>query len=177
MGVSSDERDGHLPELSLIPSCGCIHEEERLSDIWDRADHGGRWSIILAFVLYDKDGIVWLLNASWIVLSVSGLLGWLPILTFQKRGGVAKGKSYTETTVLVDSGIYGVVRHPQYVAGVLMNVAMPMISQHWLVAALGAIAAAIYHRSAALEERDSIAKFGDWIQLPGCWQTVETGSR
>jgi protein-S-isoprenylcysteine O-methyltransferase Ste14 len=47
----------------------------------------------------------------------SGMVfGALPIFEFRKKGGVRKGQSYVRTTKLVDSGIYSVVRHPQYVA-------------------------------------------------------------
>jgi protein-S-isoprenylcysteine O-methyltransferase Ste14 len=46
----------------------------------------------------------------------SGLIfGMLPVLEFRKKGGVSKGQSYIHTTRLVDTGIYSVVRHPQYV--------------------------------------------------------------
>ena len=40
-------------------------------------------------------------------------MGLLPIITFRRKGGVAKGESYIKTTVLVDTGIYAIVRHPQ----------------------------------------------------------------
>jgi protein-S-isoprenylcysteine O-methyltransferase Ste14 len=30
-----------------------------------------------------------------------------------QEGGVAKGEGYIKTTVLVDTGIYAIVRHPQ----------------------------------------------------------------
>jgi protein-S-isoprenylcysteine O-methyltransferase Ste14 len=115
--------------------------------------------IILAFVLYNPKGNVLLINIGWGVLMLSGVFGWLPILTFRKRGGV-KGRGYIRTTVLVDSGIYGVVRHPQYLAGVLMSVALPLITQHWLVAVLGVIAAVIYYFNTYDEEKGSIEKFG-----------------
>ena len=46
----------------------------------------------------------------------SGLIfGMLPTVEFRKKGGVKKGKSYIHTTKLVDTGIYSIVRHPQYV--------------------------------------------------------------
>jgi len=44
------------------------------------------------------------------------------------KGGVAKGKSYIETTRLVDSSLYAIVRHPQYVAGMLFNLAMMLVA-------------------------------------------------
>ena len=117
--------------------------------------------IILSFVLYNQDGVDWVENVGWIVLAISGIFGWLPIFTFRKKGGVARGKSYVQTTELVDSGIYGIVRHPQYLAGVLMSLALALIAQHWLVATLGAVAAITDYVSAVYEEQSLIEKFGE----------------
>jgi len=121
--------------------------------------------IIFSFVLYNQDGVDWVRNLGWIVLAISGVFGWLPIYTFRQKGGVARGKSYMQTTALVDSGIYSIVRHPQYLAGLLMNLALALIAQHWLVAALGAVSAITYYPSAVYEEQASIEKFGEPYQL------------
>ena len=116
--------------------------------------------IVLAFLLYNPDGNETLINIGWGVLMVSAIFGWLPIFTFRRKGGV-KGRGYIHTTVLVDSGVFSIVRHPQYLAGVLMNIALPMISQHWLIAVLGLIAAVINYVSTFDEEKGCIEKFGD----------------
>jgi len=116
--------------------------------------------IILAFVLYDPEGNLPLINIGWIVLMMSAIFGWLPIFTFQRKGKV-EGKSYIHTTVLVDSGIYAIVRHPQYLAGVLISIALPMISQHWSVSLLGLIGMAIYYHDTFDEEEKCIKRFGD----------------
>lgn len=116
--------------------------------------------IILAIVLYNPEGNSLLINIGWCVLMLSALFGWLPIFTFRRMGAV-KGRSYIHTTVLVDRGVYGIVRHPQYLAGVLISVALPMISQHWLVAVLGLFAAVIYYLNTYDEEKGCIEKFGD----------------
>jgi len=99
--------------------------------------------IILVFLLYNPEGNVLLINIGWGVLILSGVFGWLPILTLQRKGKV-RGRGYIHTPVLVDSGVYGIVRQPQYLAGVLMSMALPMITQHWLVVVLGFIAATIF---------------------------------
>lgn len=119
--------------------------------------------IILAFFLYDPEGNIPLINIGWGVLMLSAVFGWLPIFTFRRKGSV-KGRGYIHTTVLVDSGIYGIVRHPQYLAGVLMSIALPMISQHWLVAMLGLVAAIIYLNTHD-EEKGCIEKFGEEYRL------------
>jgi protein-S-isoprenylcysteine O-methyltransferase Ste14 len=117
--------------------------------------------IVLSIVLYNSEGIDWLANAGWVVLAISAIFGWLPIYTLRRKGGVSKKKNYMQTTKVVDSGIYGIVRHPQYLAGVQMSIAMPMIAQHWLVAVFGAVAILIYYLDTFSEERSSIEKFGD----------------
>jgi protein-S-isoprenylcysteine O-methyltransferase Ste14 len=116
--------------------------------------------IILAFVLYNPDANNTLINFGWGVLMLSAVFGWLPIFTFRKKGGV-KGSGYIRTTVLVDSGVYGIVRHPQYLAGVLMSIALPMISQHWVVVLFGVVAGVIYYLNTFDEEVGCIEKFGD----------------
>jgi len=117
--------------------------------------------IILAFILYNKDGNVGIINLGWVILWISAIFGWLPIFTFKKWGGVSKGKGYIHTTVLVDRGVYAIVRHPQYLAGMLMDLALPLISQHWAVALPGIVAVIMYYISMSDEEEASIEKFGE----------------
>lgn len=116
--------------------------------------------IVLAFLLYNPEGNVPLINIGWGVLMLSAIFGWLPILTFRRKGGV-EGRGYIRTTALVDTGVYGIVRHPQYLAGVLMSVALPMISQHWLVIVPGLAAAVMYYLNTFDEEKGCIEKFGE----------------
>jgi len=117
--------------------------------------------IILAFVLYNKDGHSIIRNAGWIVLSLSAILGWLPIFTFKKYGKVPKGEGYVHTTQLVDKGIYAIVRHPQYLAGILMSIAFFLIAQHWIIGVLGVMLIIIYYLSAFDEEKNAIEEFGE----------------
>ena len=68
----------------------------------------------------------------------SGLVfGWLPVIEFRRKGGVRRGKSYIHTTQLVDTGIYSIVRHPQFVTFILWAVAGMLLFQHWIVVLLG----------------------------------------
>jgi protein-S-isoprenylcysteine O-methyltransferase Ste14 len=117
--------------------------------------------IILAFLLY-QPGLEILQWAGWICLWTAGLFGVLPIITLRQKGGVPKGKSYVHTTVLVDSDIYTIVRHPQGgVAGLLINLGVILITRHWLVIALGVVALALTYIDTFKEDRYYIDKFGD----------------
>jgi protein-S-isoprenylcysteine O-methyltransferase Ste14 len=77
------------------------------------------------------------------------------------KGGVPKGQSYMKTTVLVEDGLYGIVRHPQYLAGILLNLALILISQHWLIAVLGFPAMILMYIDLKKADQLAIEKFGD----------------
>lgn len=106
--------------------------------------------IISSFLLYNENGNVAIRNVGWVILWISAIFGWLPILTLQKWGGVPKGKGYVHTTVLVDRGLYGIVRHPQYLAGILLGIGLTLVAQHWVVGVLGTVVAVIGTVSSAI---------------------------
>jgi len=88
-----------------------------------------------------------------------------PMVIFPRRGGVPKGKSFVHTTRLVDTGIYGVVRHPQYLGGILaIFVATLLLYPHWLFAVLGIPGAMILCWSTRAEEWRLIERFGSEYQ-------------
>lgn len=116
--------------------------------------------IISAVLLYNPEDSVLLINTGWVILMLSAVFGWLPIFIFRRKGKV-KGRGYIHTTVLVSSGIYSIIRHPQYFAGVLIGIALPMITQHLIVAILGLIVVIINYMNTFDEEKECIEKFGE----------------
>ncbi len=96
--------------------------------------------------------------ASWLL---SAVCGWLPIMTLRRKGGVPRGSSYINTTCLVTTGIYSLVRHPQYAALPLLNLGMMLISQHWVVVAAGVPAIIMFYLDAIRADAVCIAKFGE----------------
>ena len=85
-----------------------------------------------------------------------------PIVMFPRWGGVSKGKSFVNTTRLVDTGIYRVVRHPQYLGGVFaIFVATLLWYPHWLFGVLGVIATAVIYMSCREEDQRLVQQFGD----------------
>jgi len=98
----------------------------------------------------------------WIFWAVGMVLVMAPIITFPRRGGVARGKSFVHTTRLVDTGIYSVVRHPQYLGGILaVFLATPLFYPHWLFAVLGIPGILILYFGTIWEEKRLIQRFGD----------------
>jgi len=85
-----------------------------------------------------------------------------PIVMFPRRGGVPRGKSFVRTTRLVSTGIYAVVRHPQYTGGIYAIFVTTLLwYPHWLFAVLGAIGITLTYLGTREEDKRLIEKFGD----------------
>jgi protein-S-isoprenylcysteine O-methyltransferase Ste14 len=85
----------------------------------------------------------------------------LPVLEFRKKGEVRKGQSYIHTTKVVDTGIYSVVRHPQYVTFILFAISGMLLFQHWIVILLGIPIFPFTYIDLIKADKDAIEKFGD----------------
>jgi protein-S-isoprenylcysteine O-methyltransferase Ste14 len=73
---------------------------------------------------------------------------------------------YRKVKVLVDSEIYGVVRHPMYLGWILaIFVATIFLHQHWLFVIVGIPGIASVYLISRQEERLNIEKFGDDYRL------------
>lgn len=94
--------------------------------------------------------------------ALSGIVfGWLPVIEFRKKGGVKEGKSYIHTTKIVDTGIYSIVRHPQYVTFMLWAIAGMLLFQHWIVVLLGVPIFPLTYLDLIKADKDAVEKFGD----------------
>lgn len=98
----------------------------------------------------------------WIVWAFGMVLVMAPIIMFPRLGGVQKGKAFVSTTRLVDTGIYSVVRHPQYLGGILAIFVTTLLwYPHWLFGVLGAIGAVVVYMGAKEEDQRLVQQFGD----------------
>jgi protein-S-isoprenylcysteine O-methyltransferase Ste14 len=99
-----------------------------------------------------------LLYIGWIIFAVG-----LPFLilgpyTLNKRGKAVEG----EITILVDSGIFAVIRHPFYLGVIMLVSASMLISQHWLTLILGVpVLAWFFLYALPWEDKELIEIFGD----------------
>ena len=89
------------------------------------------------------------------------IFGMLPILEFRRNGGVKKGKSYVHTTKLVKTGIYSIVRHPQYITWMCWAVAGMFLFQHWIVILLGIPVIPLTYVDLINADEEGIKKFGE----------------
>jgi len=117
--------------------------------------------LVIAFNVLNEHRIAVLEYAGYAVWIVSMIFGWLPILIFKKKGGVARGKSYVHTTTLVTTGLYGIIRHPQYTAGILLSLALLLVSQHVIIILLGVVVMPLLYIDIMKADRSAIGKFGD----------------
>jgi protein-S-isoprenylcysteine O-methyltransferase Ste14 len=98
----------------------------------------------------------------WVVCAGGMVLVMAPIVTFPRRGGVARGKSFVDTTQLVDTGIYAVVRHPQYTGGIIaIFLANLLLYPHWIFGVLGVIGSVVIYLGCREEDKYLVEKFGD----------------
>ncbi|MGQ9723337.1 MAG: methyltransferase family protein [Candidatus Jordarchaeum sp.] len=109
------------------------------------------YNVVVLELLYYIGYILW-------VVAVVFML--LPISVFHRKGGVPKGKGYYDTTVLVESGIYSVVRHPQYTGVAVLCLVPICLGLYWLLALIGIACMVICYWFTRLEDRSNVEKFG-----------------
>jgi protein-S-isoprenylcysteine O-methyltransferase Ste14 len=116
----------------------------------------------LAFFVLGESRSPRLRIIGWAIWATGTIFAILPILILRAKGRVPKGKSYMETTALVDTGIYAIVRHPQGgTAGILFNLALALIGQHWLLVVLAALGIVLIYVDTFNSDAACIEKFGE----------------
>ena len=118
--------------------------------------------VVLAFFVLQQPRIEALMVAGWVLWTLGVIFAIVPIFALRTRGKVPKGKSYMETTALVDTGIYAIARHPQGgTAGILFNLALALIGQHWLLVVLAAVGMVLIYMDTFKADKACIEKFGE----------------
>ena len=119
------------------------------------------YQFYLSWRYYNNLGYDWITNLGWLILVISAIFGWLPIYEFKKHGEVPDDKNYIHTTKLVDTGVYSIVRHPQFLAGILICLSMMLISQHRYSMVAGLVASIVYASDVPVADKKLVEKFGD----------------
>lgn len=84
----------------------------------------------------------------------------LPFLHLPRHGRSEPGRSYMETTVLAERGVYAVVRHPQYLGYILLATGFALRSPRPAVLASAAAGVAGFVLQARAEDRELRERFG-----------------
>jgi protein-S-isoprenylcysteine O-methyltransferase Ste14 len=117
--------------------------------------------IVLCFLFYNGANLDFLLYLGWATFASSMIIGMLARVAFQEKGKSQKGKGWIHTSVVVESGIYAIVRHPMYLSFILFFLSLILISQHWLSLIFAIPITVYFYLSMGQEEQSSIIKFGD----------------
>ena len=96
---------------------------------------------------------------SWILLILSVWAGTEGFLRL-KRKGKPEG-NFENTTILVKSGIYGLIRHPLYLSLFLLGTGIMMKDPEPKYLLLGLVNLIALYATARMEEKEMIKKFGE----------------
>ena len=118
--------------------------------------------ITLCLLFYNGSNLDSFLYIGWsIIVLAFFVVGGMARIAFTRQGkSLEKGK-WLKTTVVVDKGIYALVRHPMYLSFMMYPVALMFISQHWLSLILGLPFIIYLYFGMRSEEKNNIDKFGD----------------
>ncbi|MFX1570382.1 MAG: methyltransferase family protein [Promethearchaeota archaeon] len=117
--------------------------------------------IILMFLFFNELGLIILIYIGCIIWVFSLYFGFITIWTFKKKGGVEKGKSYMYTTELVVRGPYAIVRHPQYLGGILFTISITLWTQLFISLVLSIIIIILTYQWTYVEDKNLVDKFGE----------------
>jgi hypothetical protein len=134
--------------------------------------------IVLAFFVFPEPKLPRLRVVGWAIWALGCFFAIFPIFTLRIGGRVPEGRSYMETTTLVDTGIYAVVRHPQGgTAGILLSLALALIGQHWLLVLLAVVGVILIYMDTARSTCATWSECRGSISLRGSCGSLRIGER
>jgi protein-S-isoprenylcysteine O-methyltransferase Ste14 len=109
--------------------------------------------------------LLWLQIIGCILFIPSALLVALPLVTLERKGKTKTSASplFTpaDATIMLDTGIFEIVRHPLYLGTALWSVALMLVFQSILSVILGIVAISCFWMASRKEDEFNIKKFGD----------------
>ena len=109
---------------------------------------------VLLFILDSSQALGFLSYFGFLFFGL-GILFVVLSITSQRRNKNGK---------LIESSVYGIVRHPMYLGGMLLFIAMTLFLPHWIMLLLSLINVVIIYCFTVAEEKVDIATFGEAYQ-------------
>ena len=96
-----------------------------------------------------------------VVLLLAGVFIFAPFYLLAKHGGVEDSQTYMRARIVVDRGLYAIIRHPQYLGYVFLACGFALLSQHWVAFLLAVVGVTFFYLQAVSEERYCRARLGE----------------
>jgi protein-S-isoprenylcysteine O-methyltransferase Ste14 len=116
---------------------------------------------IMVFTKYNTLGLTLCIYFGLFFIIVGFTLVLLAGYEFKVRGNAPEGESIVKTTTLVDTGVYSIIRHPQYLGFLTLVFGVLLLSQHWLGIVTGLLGSGLFYLDILKEEKMSVLKFGE----------------
>jgi len=118
--------------------------------------------VFVGILLFYRNLIIEYLDYfGWFLLALSIYFALAPVYIFKKKAKVPKGKSYIHTKEIVDTGLFSIVRHPQYISMLLVEIGLVLIVQHWIILILSVICFILTYYGILIQDRILVRKFKD----------------
>lgn len=114
--------------------------------------------LLLTIKYWFHDPFSWNQLISWILLILSAWSGLAGYFTLKRKGNAVG--NFENTTVLVKSGVFGLIRHPLYFSLLLLGTGIMMKNLSLPSLAAGVLNLTSLWFTARTEEREMIVKFG-----------------
>jgi protein-S-isoprenylcysteine O-methyltransferase Ste14 len=109
--------------------------------------------------------LLWLKIIGFILFIPSAILVIAPLVSLERKGKTKTSASPllapSDATIMLNTGIFGVVRHPLYLGTALWSVALMLVFQSILSVILGIVAISCFWMASRKEDEFNIKKFGD----------------
>jgi len=100
-----------------------------------------------------------------IVLFGTAVVLWImAIFHFKRLGSVAEGGHYYESETLVQDGIFAYLRHPQYLAYILLVIGFALLHRHIVIIGLAGVVVLCFYLYSRVEDRELEQRFQEEYQ-------------
>ena len=117
--------------------------------------------LVYGFYFVENENIIILEYTGVGIFILSGVFGLAPVIVFPRRGGAGKGMDFIHTKKIVTTGIYSIVRHPQYSSFMLWAFGSMFIFHDFIIVLLGIPIIILTYFDMIQEDKRNIKKFGE----------------